>query len=84
MHIELEVAETYAEHLLLLQKRLNKPLNEVVIAVLVHGIEALAEKSKVKTKGHALNIMKKYHLIGCMADDADLSTNYKEKLWHHE
>ena len=84
MYIQLEVEDSHAEHLLFLQKRLNKPLSEVLTAVLASGIDALVDKPKVNTKGEAFNIMKKYHLIGCMDDDANLSTNYKEKLWNHE
>ena len=84
MHIELEISENLSNHLLLLQKQHKKNLNEMLNLVLTQGIDTLIKQTKEKDKGHVLNIMEKYKLIGCLEEDADLSVNYKQKLWQKQ
>lgn len=88
MHIELELDDRYTERLLSLQKRLNKPLQDIVAELLIERIEqnqTTATMSKPETQGQAmLNLMEQHGILGCMEGDGNLSVDYKKHLWGNE
>jgi hypothetical protein len=83
MHIEAELDDIHAERLLQLQRRLNKPLAEVVADMLAQALDASPEPPE--TEGQKLlRILEEEGLIGCMHGDGKLSVEYKKHLWGSE
>jgi hypothetical protein len=80
MHIEAELDELHAERLLELQKRLNKPLPDVVAEILTRAIDETTAPAETEG-GKVLRIMKDHGLLGCMEGDGRLSVEYKKHLW---
>ena len=80
MHIDLELADVYAERLIKLQKHMSKSLPQLVAEMLAKAIDetpipAATEGQKV------LRILEEHQLLGCMEDDGSLSVDYKKHLW---
>ena len=83
MHIEAELDDVYAERLLKLQQRLQKPLSEIVADIVTKAIDA--NIAAPETEGQKmLNILADEGLIGCLHGDGNLSVNYKQHLWGSE
>jgi len=80
MHIETELDSIHAERLLELQKRMSKPLPEIVAEILA---KALGETNpSPETEGESvLRILEARRLLGCMEGDGQLSVEYKKYLW---
>ncbi|WP_347985840.1 hypothetical protein [Methylomonas sp. AM2-LC] len=83
MHIEAELDDVYAERLLELQQRLQKPLSEIVADIVTKAIDERVEAPE--TEGQKmLSIFADEGLIGCLHGDGNLSVNYKQHLWGNE
>lgn len=80
MHIESELDDHHSEHLLELQKRLNKPLPDVVAEILTKAIDATSAPAETEG-GKVLRIMEEHGLLGCIEGDGRLSVEYKKHLW---
>ncbi|MDS4027981.1 MAG: hypothetical protein RKO25_13480 [Candidatus Contendobacter sp.] len=80
MHIETELDDVYAERLVELQKRLNKPLSQLVAEMLTKAIDEIPVPAE--TEGQkVLRILEAHQLLGCMEGDSNLSVDYKKHLW---
>jgi hypothetical protein len=83
MRIEAELDDIHAERLLQLQRRLNKPLAEVVADMLAQALDEAPEPPE--TEGQKLlRILEEHGLLGCMEGDGNLSVEYKKHLWGRE
>jgi hypothetical protein len=83
MHIEAELDDVRAKHLLALQQRLQKPLSEIVSEMLSRAIDADVEAPE-KEGQKMLRIFAEEGLIGCLHGDGNLSVDYKQHLWGNE
>lgn len=80
MHIQADLDDIHAERLLELQKRLDKPLPELIAEMLTRAIDEIPNPTK--TEGQRIyRLFDEAGLIGCMEGDGDLSVNYKKHLW---
>ncbi len=80
MHIQADLDDIHAERLLELQKRLNKPLPELVTEMLTRAIDEIPDPKE--TEGQRIyRLFDEAGLVGCMEGDGHLSVNYKEHLW---
>ncbi len=80
MHIEVELDEIHSERLLILQRRLNKPLTEIAAEFLAKAVDESVTAHE--TEGSKmLKIMEKHDILGCMEGDGTLSVDYKKHLW---
>lgn len=80
MHIETELDATHAKRLLELQRRTNKPLEEV----LADAIDAAwLQQNKAEDEGSKSRLYQAFEeagLIGCIDTGKQLSANYKTEL----
>lgn len=83
MHIEAELDEDHAQHLIEMQQRLQKPLTEIVADLLVKAIDAGIEANESEGQ-KMLRIFSEEGLIGCIHGDGNLSVDYKKHLWGNE
>lgn len=82
MHIEAELDDFYAERLLQLQQRLDRPLPELVAELLAKALDTLPLP---ETEGQKLlRILEEEGLLGCMHDENNLSVDYKKHLWGNQ
>lgn len=80
MHIEAELDDIHAGRLLELQKRVNKPLPNLVTEILAKAIDGAAAQPETEG-GKVLRILQEHDLLGCMEGDGHLSVDYKKHLW---
>lgn len=79
MHIEAELDATHANRLLELQRRANKPLEEV----LADAIDVAWQQSKAPeedAKSPLYQAFEEAGLIGCIDTGGQLSSNYKAEM----
>ncbi len=81
MHIELELDDLHAERLLALQKRLEKPLPEIIKDLLAKAVDEYCPPTE---GAKVLSILEKHGILGCMEGDGKLSVDYKKHLWGQE
>jgi hypothetical protein len=85
MHFEAELDDIHAERLLQLQRRLRKPLPEVVAELLTQAVDNLPTLLEPETEGQAvLRLLEEHGLLGCIEGDGRLSVEYKKHLWGNE
>ncbi len=78
MHIETELDSQHSDQLIRLQRRINRPLPEVVADLLASALDQTSEEIEGEK---ALRILRETGLLGCMKGDGDLSVDYKRHLW---
>ncbi|MEW6038461.1 MAG: hypothetical protein AB1648_09465 [Pseudomonadota bacterium] len=79
MHIEAELDDVHSERLLQLQRRLQKPLSEVIAAAIDAAL--LQQTAPEETQPSPLyRAFDEAGLIGCIETNEQLATTYKQKL----
>ena len=79
MHIEAELDDVYAECLLKLQRRLQKPLAQVISTAIVSALAQLTVEEKSEPSP-LYRAFEEAGLIGCIETNEQLATTYKQKL----
>jgi len=79
MHIEAELDDVYAERLLQLQHRLQKPLVQVITTAIDTTLAQLNSEENDQPSP-LYQAFEEAGLIGCIETDEQLATTYKQKL----
>ena len=80
MHLSTELDEIHAERLAQLQRQLQKPLSEIIAAAIDKLAFSQLETGNETEASPLYQALEKIGFIGCIEDDENLSTTYKESL----
>ena len=80
MHIEADLDDIHAQRLLTLQQRMNKNVSEIIAELIDADWHQHSEAQTVNEVSPIYKAFADAGLIGCIATDEQLSTNYKDKM----